>query len=266
VTRPSLPVRAYFAATRVTNGALGLAQALATGFWLGVLSRRRLAEVDDVYYAASSGGVDYTGDAHNLRGLFGWEADAVGRWFPAGGRVLVFAAGGGREVAALAALGFRVDGVECNAALVAAASRLADAAGAFGRVLAAPRDGLPPEIAGERYDAVIVGWSAYMLIAGRERRVALLRALRGHVAPGAPVLLSFFFRTPGSRHHRWTARVANAIRGVLGRERVEEGDMLGPNFHHDFTEAEVRGEMRDGGWEPVAYATAPTGHAVGRAV
>lgn len=262
-----LPVRAFFLSSRAANGVASAVQALSTGFWLGVLDTRRLADVDEAYYgAASRSGVDYTGDAHNLRGLFRWEADAVGRWFPAECRVLVFAAGGGREMAALAGLGFAVDGVECHPALVETAARVLAAAGVDAQVLLAPRDGLPAGIEGERYDAIIVGWSSYMLVPGRARRVALLKALRAHVSPGAPVLLSFFTRPPGSRPHRWTARVANLFRAVLGRPRVEEGDTLGPNFHHDFTEDEVRAEMREGGWEPAFFSHLPTGHAVGRAV
>jgi hypothetical protein len=267
VSRPPWSVRAFLAASRLVGGVASAVEAVHAGFWLGVLDARRLAQVDEAYYAsAAPGTVDYTGEAHNLRGLFRWEADAVGRWFPPGCRVFVFAAGGGREMAALAALGFHADGVECHPGLVATGGRVLAGVPGAGRLLAAPRDAVPPEVAGARYDAVIVGWSSYMLVMGRDRRIALLRSLRDLVAPGAPVLLSFFTRAPGSRPHRWTARTANLLRALLGRPRVEEGDMLGPNFHHDFTEAEVRAELSAAGWAPVFHAALPTGHAVARAV
>ena len=267
MTRPPPAVRAYLAASRRVRGVAAMVEAVHAGFWLGVLDGERLAQVDEAYYAtAAPGTVDYTGDAHNLRGLFRWEADAVGRWFPPGCRVFVFAAGGGREMAALAALGFHADGVECHPGLVATGTRVLAGVPGAGRLLAAPRDALPPEVAGAAYDAVIVGWSSYMLVMGRERRIALLRALRGLVSPGAPVLLSFFTRPPRSGPHRWTARTANLVRALLRRPRVEEGDMLGPNFHHDFTEAEVRAELSAASWDPVFHAALPTGHAVAHAI
>src|SRR5512142_2340602 len=43
------------------------------------------------------------------RGLFGWEKEAIARFFPAApARVLVGGAGGGREVFALAEMGYEV--------------------------------------------------------------------------------------------------------------------------------------------------------------
>lgn len=222
--------------------------------------------LDERYYAGGRAGehIDYAGDAHNLRGLFDWEARVIPRFFPPGGALLVLAAGGGREVLALARLGYRVDGYECHPGLVMAARRLLERERVAARVGLVPRDAAPET--GRTFDGVIVGWSAYMLVQGRARRVALLRGLRARVGAGAPILLSFFHREGSPFRHGAITRAANALRRLRRAEPVEPGDTLAPNFIHLFTEDEVRGEMRDGGWDPVFYSTEGTGHAVGRAV
>jgi hypothetical protein len=115
------------------------------------------------------------------------------------------------------------------------------------------------------YDAVVIGWSAYMHIMGRAHRLRLLSDLRQHLADGAPVLLSFFFRTGSERRHRITAAVANAVRRLLGRELVQLGDDLAPAYCHFFTRDEVRAELEEAGYEMALYSTSGYGHAVGRA-
>ena len=233
------------------------------GARLGVLDREGIHALDERYYAASGGDthIDYAGEAHNTRGLFAWEAPVVERFFAGRTRILVLAAGGGREVLALRKMGFAADGFECHPGLVAAANALLAKHGFAGDVAVVPRDEAPR--VERRYDGVIVGWSAYMLIQGRERRVAFLRDLRALVGLGAPLLVSFFYREGSRFRHGLIERVGNALRAARGRERVEPGDVLAPNFIHLFTEDEVRAELREAGWETVFYSTEGTGHAVG---
>lgn len=70
-----------------------------------------------------------------------------------GGRVLDVACGAGRHVAALAAQGFEVTGVDRDpAALALAAQR----AGPGARLVQADLEGAPWPLAGERYDAIVV--------------------------------------------------------------------------------------------------------------
>ena len=238
-------------------------EALWIGARLGALTREQVHALDERYYAAAAAGghIDYAGDAHNLRGLFAWEAPVVERFFAGRRRILVLAAGGGREVLALRRMGFDADGFECHPALVAAANRLLAREGFAGDMAVVPRDEAPRTE--QRYDGVIVGWSAYMLIQGRARRIALLRDLRALAEPGSPLLLSFFYRDGSPFRHDLIARAGNALRSALGREPLEEGDTLAPNFIHLFTQAEVRAELREAGFEPVFYSTEGTGHAVG---
>jgi 2-polyprenyl-3-methyl-5-hydroxy-6-metoxy-1,4-benzoquinol methylase len=241
-------VRLYLLLRRVHARAGHPFSALFSGFWLGAFSRESLHALDDAVYRAPG---SYVNDEHNLRGLFPWEAEALEGWFRERHKLLLVGAGGGREAVALARRGVEVDAYECNPALVEYANRLLAREGLPASVRHLPRDEAPAE--GGPYDGAIVGWSAYMLIQGRERRVAFLRGLRARMAPGAPLLLSFWTRAENASRIPSVARVANAIRRVLGRESVEPGDDLFPNYLHHFTEREVAGEMASAGFSIVRY-------------
>lgn len=216
--------------------------AVQAGAWLGVMDRATLHTLDEAFYARSG---SYRSDGHNLRGLFRWEEEAIGAFFGGRRALLVLGAGGGREVLALARRGYGVVGFECNPALAEYASGLLAREGVGSRVHLLPRYAVPE--AG-RFDGAIVGWSAYMLIAGRARRIALLNGLRDRLEAGSPVLLSFWTRRPGSLRARRVAAVAGRIRRLLGGEPVDEGDDLAPNFVHRFTQDEIEAELSAAGY------------------
>lgn len=246
-------VRAYDAASTGWRNAGAVLQAVYEGVWLGLLRRSDLHAFDERFYDRNGA---YHDEAHNLRGLFPWEVTAL-ESFEGCRRVLVIGAGGGREVLALARLGFEVDGYECNRALVAFAEDFLPRQDCAARVRWLARDDVPA--ADAPYDGIVVGWSAYMLISGRAHRIGLLRRLRPLARPGAPLLLSFFTRAADGPRVRIAAAVANGIRAVLRRERAERGDALAPNFVHYFTAKEVGAELREAGWEPKRF----TGHGTG---
>lgn len=243
-TRAPARVRAYLAVSGGWNRVAALLQAVYEGFWLGLLRRADLHAVDEAFY---DGNAAYHQDAHNLRGLFPWEATAL-EAFEGCRRILVIGAGGGREVLALSRMGFAVEAYECNAALVAYAADFLPRQGCAAAVRHLPRDEAPP--AGEPFDGIIVGWSAYTLIPGRAHRIALLRRLRPLARPGGPILLSFFTRVGNGARLGISTGVANAVRALLRRERADLGDALAPNFVHYFTAEEIDGELREAGWEP----------------
>lgn len=237
-------------------------RACFAGFWLGVLKRETLLEIDDAFYSRAP---QYRADEYNRRGLWSWEDRLVSRYFGSCKRVLVVGAGGGREVLALARRGYEVHGVECNADLVRAANLLLEReALLLPCVRFAPPDTCPDVGAG--YDGLIIGWGAYMLIQGRARRVALLRSMRGHVEPGAPLIVSFFFRSPAARRFHVTAVIGNTLRWLLRRERVELGDALEPEYVHYFTKDQVAAELEEGGFTLGYYSEDGYGHCVGIAV
>lgn len=240
--------RAYVLWRRWSHRAAAAGDAVATGLWLGVMGRGALHAVDQAFYEASG---PYREEEHNTRGLFPWEEEAVRGHFAGCRALLVVGAGGGREVLALAERGFAVEGYECNAALAGYAAALLARRGSAGVVRLLPRDEAPA--GGGPYDGIVVGWSAYMLIAGRARRVAFLRGLRRRVPLGAPVLLSFWTRPGDSARTRIVAAVGGALRRLLRREPLESGDDLAPNFVHRFTAAEVAAELREGGFRAVRF-------------
>jgi hypothetical protein len=242
--------RVYLRLASIWRRALLLADVGFVGFWLGVLGRGGLHAVDDAVYRQRR---NYGEDEHNLRGLFDWEEEAVKRWFAGCRRLLVLGAGGGREVIALARMGYRVAGFECNRALVGAANDILGRHGLRDSASVAwlARDTAPD--GAERFDGVIVGWSAYMLISGRQSRIRFLAGLHARVAAGGPLLISFFTRPGDSSRLRAISRVANAIRRLLRRPLVEVGDDLAPNYVHRFTAAEVEAELRDAGFRLVAF-------------
>lgn len=259
-------VRAYAGASFAWTRAGVLLQAVFEGAWLGLLRREDLHDVDERFYHRNA---PYKTDAHNLRGLFTWEEQAIGEAFGGCRRILVLGAGGGREVLALARRGHEVTGYECNPALADFAAEFLPRQDCAARVHYLPRDAAPPA-PDEPYDGIILGWGAYMLIPGRAHRVDLLRRLRALVHPGGPILLSFFTRAGDGPRVRVSAAVANAVRTVLRRERIERGDALSPNFVHYFVAKEVAAELREAGWTPDRYTPAGSGArdsawAVGRA-
>ena len=235
-----------------------LLDACLVGFWLGVLKRETLYGLDEGYYSAQA---MYCDEAYNCQGLWPWERAVIDRYFQSRQRLLVTSVGGGREVLALRRLGYTVDGFECHPRFVACANRLLQKAGYAPDVELAPRDQCPP--GAKIYDGLIVGWGAYMLIQGRGRRIAFLKKLRLRVKAGAPVLLSFFHRTGTSRRFKVIVGVGNALRSMLGRDRLCLGDDLRPNYVHHCSREEIMAELQQSGFELVFYATESYGHAVG---
>jgi hypothetical protein len=237
--RAALYLRALPLFRRVVAGI----DAAWAGLWLGVLGRDGLAAVDASFYAEWE---RYRSEAHNTRGLFSWEEEAMRAFLPASGRLLVTGAGGGREVHALAARGYGVDGWECTPARGESASALLERGGGRATVRLLAPDRAPAS--GGPYDGAIAGWSSYMLVPGRARRVAFLRAMRPLLRDGAPLLLSFFTRRADSPRHRIVAAVGSGVRRLRRDEPVEIGDDLFPGYSHAFTEEEFAAEASAAGY------------------
>jgi len=238
-----IAAKAYVLADRAVRRLIPPLHAPWSGFWLGVLRRPGLHAVDQALYEHRT---NYQSAEHNHRGLFEWERIAVEGHLQGRRRVAVLGAGGGREVLALWRMGFEPLGYECNPLLVEAAGRLLPAAGCPHPVLELGRDLPPPP--GERFDAVMIGWSSYSLVTGRAERLEMLRGVRAVLDPGAPLMLSFFVRSEADRRAARVMRVANPVRRALRRPRIDPGDDLLPNFVHRFTRAEIEAELRETGF------------------
>lgn len=226
---------------------------------LGVL------DLDEVMHrAVKRFGVPTYSDAAYVAnsGLWKWEQEAIGRHFPASGRLLVGAAGAGREMVALTRAGYAVEGFECCRPLVDAGQAILRAAGCKGHLVLAEA-GRVADIAGP-FDGAIMGWSGYMYIPGREKRIALLRGFRAVLRPGAPLLVSFQTREGCERRMQWSARGANWIRTVRRAAPVEVGDRLDNGFKHWFDQGDLESEMREAGLEFEQYSSQWYGWSVGR--
>lgn len=231
------------------------------GLWLGLLTRDDLHAVSEAEYGQRS---FYRTAEYNRRGLWEWESRAVDDHFASCKRLLVAAAGGGREVLALRRRGFEVDGFEAHPDLVHFANEFLEEEGQGDGIRLAAWDECPAY--DMMYDGVIIGWGAYMHIRGRSRRVNLLRTLRQRVPRGAPILLSFSTSERIPAMMRVATRIANVIARPLGRDQVELGDWLEPAFTHYFTRETIGAELHDGGFDLVHFAPDDSGHAVGIAV
>jgi hypothetical protein len=258
-------LRAYRSATIRRRQALNVVNGCFDGFWLGLLDPATLERLDEHFYGEGRDvergrSFSYRDEQHNLGGLRDWEEAAIEAHFPPGGRVIVTGAGGGREVIALLERGFDAIGYEPNRALVEAGAELLRTLGHGDRLRQSARDAFPADAG--TCDAVLSGWGSYMLIPSRERRVAFLRAAHRALPEGAPILCSFFVRSPGARYYSVVAGTANLVRRVRRAERVELGDTIGQNFVHRFTREEIESELAEGGFRVVAYASQPYGHAV----
>lgn len=253
---------AVLAGARLPRLAQRGSRALLNGAWLGVLSEERLDALDEHYY---SGDAVYVTDAWNERGLFPWEEAVAAQHFPAGGRVAVVAAGGGREVLGLLRAGFDATGWESHPALAAYGAGLLARHGHPDRLHRVPRDTFPPAA---RAEAAIVGWGALSLIRGASRRAALLRGAARTLPSGAPLLVSFFEVEVLTRELRVTRALAAGLRRARRAPAPEPGDTLAPNFAHVFTRTSLAAEAREAGLQvaelrlleeaehPVRYACA----------
>ena len=203
----------------------------------------------------------YSQDDYNLQGFFSWEKQVVESHFSNTNRILVGGAGAGREMIALHKKGYVVDGFECNDELVKSGNELLRKEGITGSICHVPPDECIES--NELYDGIIVGWSAYMLIQGRERRISFLKKLRSRIQTHGPVLISFYHRSGQNLYFSLVAKAANLIRFLLRRPRVLKGDALAPNYVHYFTKEEIEHELSHAGFRLVFYSFIDYGHAVG---
>ncbi|MBI2389184.1 MAG: class I SAM-dependent methyltransferase [Deltaproteobacteria bacterium] len=205
-------------------------------------------------------------------GLHDWEAKLVhDRRFPTTGRLLVGAAGGGREIAVLTRLGYHVDAFEPSPSLFASAEEVARrsgrarvARGTYAELCDAVdgRGPLADLVAAGRYDAVMLGWGSYSHVLDRAQRVALLRAV-ARLTRG-PLVVSFEVRRPPMRRtDRMPRLVQNAARafgrGAPPPELVFYGNV---GFLASFDRQMLEGEAADAGWTVSTFAETPYGYAL----
>jgi hypothetical protein len=149
---------------------------------------------------------------------FPWEARAVELLgLRKGSTVLLGAAGGGRELEALARDGVRVLAFEPTDLFTTAVTLAANHEGArvwqadYADLVRAANTGDGPlrDVASETIDAVILGWGSLGHVLDPADQLALLRATR-QLAPNAPLLCSYLGEANESNGRR--ARVRRQLR------------------------------------------------------
>jgi hypothetical protein len=195
---------------------------------------------------AFGGDETYQPSSSMFRGyLFPWEENAVTAYFPQPpARVLIGGAGGGREVLALAEMGYEVVAFEPSAVLTAAmAVRVAK--GLNTRVYRASYEDMPwlfPARPGEPcgsleaepdFDAAILGWGSYSHLRTEEQRIRTLSSFAHHVR--GPILVSFYqFASNKMASKARTERVRRLL-------KIEPGDRFSVyiGFTHDVSAGEL---------------------------
>lgn len=260
LSAPRWRVRLFRQFDHWVNRMFRTAYALHEGFWLGCLTSEDLNHVTAAFYENSQW---YQSDEHNRSGLFDWESAAIKQYFRPGSRILVAAAGAGREMLALHREGFQVEGFECNPNLLQISRSVLTQNGAPDSVTLCAANEVPP---GPRvFDALIVGWGAYSHIAARRHRIRFLDSLRQLGTANAPLLVSFLLHQPSNYDvlTRHVARLSRAL-SLTQKDEIEIGDHLSRDgFRHLFVRSEVESELKAAGFEVVLFSEESYGHAVG---
>jgi hypothetical protein len=259
------PLRAYAKLDQRIARVLGATSRFIEGFVLTAFDPAELTDLTISIYDQAS---------RRFEGLFRWEPPWFERALPGSpARVLVAAAGEGREALALRSLGYDVDAFEPGPSL-----RLTAAVGAglalqgdfADLVRAAHGDGGPlAAIAERRYDAILLGWSSLSHVPDARQREALFAACHA-LCPRGPILASFFASMDGQRERKsrarsWGTKLGGVVRTVRrGEQRAPNPDdafWLHAGVIHLFDREELEalghsvGRRLDIEWMPYAHAT-----------
>ena len=235
---------------------------MVTGFWLAMLTPRMIERLDHWYY--TRGFLMYLDPNYNRSGWFDWEKPVIDQYFAKLRSVMIAAgAGAGREMLALNRMGVRTVGYEHNPALRELGNQLLLEEGWEPSLRAAPASAMAADT--NEYDGVIIGWASYSLMPGRDTRISFLKSVRSRCREGAPLLVSYLDRSGDRTFYRLSTALANSLRTALGRTKVELGDTLSASYAHYFAEEEIKAELVEGGFLPVASARVPYGYVVATA-
>ena len=136
----------------------------------------------------------------DFAGLYPWEQAWLSRRLPpAPARVLIGAAGGGREAVALQGLGYDVVALEPSGRAAQHCERQLEPGstvlrGSYRDLVAIVLDGVPSRLSlssNDRFDAVLLGWGSFGHVLREEERLRLLEAC-DVLCPDGPILLSVF--------------------------------------------------------------------------
>jgi hypothetical protein len=273
--RAPLWVRALLAWDSLANRANNIRESVIDEALLAWIRPEDRAALTSIVYADQE--VYLPSGIRFQSGLFAWEKRAFDSpLFPRSGRVLLGAAGGGRELSALLERGFSVVAFDPCAPFVDAARTLA--LGVTSTVVEASYADLVRAIEGRGgpldfvregppFDAIILGWGSFSHVMPSSDRLALLRALHS-LSGAAPVLMSFALEPepgsvpPGKGRIRTTLQRLFASLGAPGVS--EEGDHFLANggFFSFLSQDELMKLAFGAGYEVALFQELPYPHAI----
>lgn len=210
------------------------------------------------------------------RGLFAWEQAILREpLVPASGRVVLAAAGGGRELVALAERGYEVFAFEPSLFLLQAAERVARAytgvsvrRASYADLVARAR-GRAGALDGVDLSASLVwfGWGSFTHLTDPREQLEVLRAAR-ELWPDAPVVVSFFLRkehqvddgSPSVRMRRALRLVLGKLNGAKPPEGLEYQTHEG--FSYSFGREEIERLFAGAGYQAALFKDEPFPHAL----
>jgi 2-polyprenyl-3-methyl-5-hydroxy-6-metoxy-1,4-benzoquinol methylase len=212
--------------------------------WLHVLNADDLDAVTMASYS-NQAGAEFDSEEHNLGGLWSWEEAAFRQCLSERANVLIAGAGGGREMIALAKMGFNVFGFDASEDLTKACRDNLQEAGVPGEIVFAPPGEVPSR--SQTYDALVVGRGVYHHIPGRARRIKFLKACRQLLKDGSPLVMGDFL----------TRAKPRSLTDFALSKKVEPGDSVTTCFFHFFTREEIVSELGQSGFESIDYRVTP---------
>lgn len=210
--------------------------------WMNLLSAD---DVMDITIRSYRTGCGFDSAEFNIHGVLPVEAERFSNQFRQPAKILVAAAGGGREMIFLARAGHQVAGFDPAAALVDACRRNLAQSGFSARVELSERIGVPEDL-GE-FDGLVIGRGAYHHIPLVSQRIAFLRACRQHLRTGAGMVLGEVMFEYGARP---------SVKGESD-SLPHAGDTMNECFGHRFTKAELIDEVTNAGFTDVKCHKTP---------
>ncbi len=197
----------------------------------------------------------YSECAHVQSGLMAWEQQAYGRIKPRSTLGLI-GCGAGRDLFALASLGFTVDGLDWSAAAIAEAKAQAAQMCVNARLYCG--DAASFVFPRRYYDAFIFSWRTYGYIPDAKQRVAALRLLSEKLNRDGSVILSF---VPYTGEGQRFVRLARLIGRATGNPDLPSpGDIFDSRTlmcERFFVRAELEAEARMACFQVTDYQEAP---------
>jgi len=193
-------------------------------------------------------------------GLFAWEDAVLREYLPAApASILVAACGGGREMQALAQLGYKVSGFEPGAALVETARSIipSQMLGQL-RVLSFEAFIASRSPIFDCVDALILGWGSLSHVSVEATRIALLNEGR-ELCPTGPIILSWVKDGPTELELKVRERISGF--GIKTRD-VREGYSTHGGYTRSYSYDEVFTLAAETGQRVVRYDEGDYPHAV----